>query len=86
MVPHRKVIYKPKNDQYDLRPDGSLLCGPGCFSKANVLKKRFLEEKAAISFSIKHRVQDSQEPYACEYCKGFHLTHKETKLKRGKKQ
>lgn len=75
MVPHRKVIRNPKNTEYETRADGSLLCGPGCFSKANVLKKRYdSRSKADAATNVKIRKQ--QEVYACDYCKGFHLTHR----------
>lgn len=87
MIPRRKLtVLSPKNKQYDTRPDGSLLCGPGCFSTVNVLKKRFLDEKDAVTYSVERKVQDQQEPYACEYCKGFHLTHRATKPKKGRKR
>lgn len=87
MIPRRKLtIRSPKNKQYDTRPDGSLLCGPGCFSRVNILKKRFLDEKDALTYSIERKVEGQQKPYACEYCKGFHLTHKVSKSKKGKRR
>lgn len=82
MVPHRKVIHRPKNSEYDTRPDGSLLCGPGCFSKANVLKKRYASRSKADAATTVH-TRKEQEVYACDYCKGFHLAHKS---KKGKKR
>lgn len=74
VVPRKLRVNKPKNFQYDLRPDGSLLCGPGCFSTLNVLKIRFLDLKSAQHYVKTAPRSKNQVPYACEYCKGFHLT------------
>lgn len=79
-VPRYKRVYKPKNPEYPLRPDGSLLCGPGCFSSINVLKKRFESRRAAERYLDQHpEWKFEMTTYLCEYCQGAHLTGKDSK-------
>lgn len=75
MVPKYRKITQPKNLQYDTRPDGTLRCGPGCFSSANILKFRFPSKKKAEA-SLTAPGRKNQHAYSCEYCGGFHLTSK----------
>ncbi len=80
MDPRKYRTNNPKNAEYDTRPDGSLLCGPGCFSSINVLKKRFTSKSKADA-AMDYKARKDQEVYACEYCQGFHTTSR----KKGKK-
>lgn len=74
MIPLKRRIPHPKNSQYRVRKDGSLLCGPACFSKANILKRRFETVSEAEKFLVLTGQTDAMQAYNCDYCKGVHLT------------
>lgn len=84
MIPRYRKITTPKNSQYELRPNGSLLCGPGCFSSMNVLKQRYVENEAATKAlkAFESRGVQDLAIYECEYCSGYHLTSVEVKRKK----